>query len=68
MFVSLHEEYITEILLLERYTVDDDALDLIKMTLVLLRELFTYQAQWTMDHESSLKNILVSIFNFFLII
>lgn len=61
LFVSLHEEYLVEILLFERYTVNEKALELIKHTLIFVKELLNYKLVWSIEHEQSLKSILVSL-------
>lgn len=60
MFVSLHEDYIEDVLLLERYCVESTALDLIVTVMVFLKELLQYKKAWKNDHNESLELIMAS--------
>lgn len=61
MFVSLHEEYIIQILQLVVTSVEFYALDLVLITLNLIYELMNYREYWKLDHEQSYNNILEAV-------
>lgn len=61
LFVSVHEEYVMDSLLLAKVDMDPDARILIKTSLLLVAEMIQYEKQWRLDHSQSLINLMVKM-------
>jgi hypothetical protein len=59
-FVGIHEEYLTDCLMLAKTSLEPNAMKLIKMTLELMSEIITYETTWRVDYFQSIMSLMVS--------
>lgn len=59
-FVGIHEEYLTDCILLAKASLEPNAMNLIKMTLELMSEVVTFEGAWRVDYFQSIMSLMVS--------
>ncbi|KAG5676438.1 hypothetical protein PVAND_006276 [Polypedilum vanderplanki] len=57
-FVGIHEQYLFEALSLAKYSLEPNALKLIKSTLELIAEVIKYECFWTADYQLTIHNLI----------
>lgn len=65
-FVGIHNEYLTDSLLLCKQSLEPLAVNLIRCTLTLLANLVEYEKSWRLEHSQSLFNLMVCKMYFYL--
>lgn len=58
-FVGIHEQYLSEAVALAKYSLEPNALMLIKSTLELVSEVVKYENIWSADYQLTMQNIIV---------
>jgi nuclear pore complex protein Nup188 len=58
-FVGIHEEYLTDCLMLVKTCLEPNAVKLIKITLELISEVVAYENCWRTDYSQSIMNLMV---------
>lgn len=59
-FIGIHEEYLTDCILLAKSSLEPNATKLIKITLELLSEVVTFERSWRIDYFHSIMSLMVS--------
>lgn len=59
-FVGIHEEYLTDCILLAKTSLEPNAMKLIKMTLELMCEVVSFESAWRVDYVQSVMSLMVS--------
>lgn len=59
-FVGIHEEYLTDCIMLAKTSLEPNAMKLIKTTLELMSEIITFEGIWRVDYFQSIMNLMVS--------
>lgn len=60
-FVGIHEEYLTDCLLLAKTSLEPHAIKLIKRTLELIAEVVKYESVWRVDYFQCVMSLMVSL-------
>lgn len=64
LFVGVHEEYLMDSILLGKQSMDKEAVELIRTSLLFVYELIQYEKEWRLEHVQSMFNLMVSTFIF----
>lgn len=59
-FMGIHEQYLIEALSLAKYSLEPNAMTLIKSTLELIYEIIKYESLWNSDYQLTVHNLIVS--------
>jgi nuclear pore complex protein Nup188 len=59
-FIGIHEQYLSEAISLAKYSLEPNALNLIKSSLELVAEVIKYESFWTADYQLTIHNLIVS--------
>lgn len=59
-FVGIHEQYLSEAIALAKYSLEQNAMMLIKSTLELLSEIIKYEHFWSSEYQMTIQNLIVS--------
>lgn len=59
-FVGIHEEYLTDCIMLAKASLEPNAMKLIKTTLELMSEIITFEGVWRVDYFQSIMSLMVS--------
>lgn len=63
-FVGIHEEHLTECIMLAKLSLEPNAMRLIKVTLELMSEVITFESIWRIDYYQSVMSLMVSFESF----
>jgi nuclear pore complex protein Nup188 len=61
-FVGIHEQHLSEAISLAKFSLEPNAVKLIKSSLELIAEVVKYESFWTADYQLTVHNLVVSIF------
>lgn len=59
-FVGIHEEYLTDCILLAKTSLEPNAIKLVKATLELMSEVIGFESIWRVDYFQSVMSLMVS--------
>lgn len=59
-FIGIHEEYLTDCILLAKSSLEPNAMKLIKITLELISAVVTFEGNWKIDYFQSVMTLMVS--------
>jgi nuclear pore complex protein Nup188 len=59
-FIAIHEQYLIDVLSIAKYSLEPNALTLMKSTLELIYEVLKYENSWSADYKETIYNLTVS--------